>query len=84
MKQKQGKLEEDRAAIGAILNDIVWMAVRYAHGRSTVAPSTVRRAVKEIKEIYPNFKLKRDDALLRHEPERTGPAEDYLDDLFTM
>jgi len=44
---------------GAI-EDILWMAIRYADGRRTYAPSTVRRAVKVFKEVYPDFKVKHD------------------------
>ena len=34
------------------ITDILWMAIRYADGRHTYVPSTVRRAVKTIKEVY--------------------------------
>ena len=38
--------------------DVVWMAIRYAHGRSTYAPSMVRQSIKKIQEIYPHWKPK--------------------------
>jgi hypothetical protein len=55
---------------GAI-EDILWMAIRYADGRHTYAPSMVRRAVKVFEEVYPDFKIKED---LTIEP----PTEDDL------
>ena len=55
---------------GAI-EDILWMAIRYADGRHTYAPSMVRRAVKVFEEVYPDFKIKED---LTIEP----PNEDDL------
>ena len=55
---------------GAIEN-ILWMAIRYADGRHTYAPSMVRRAVKVFEEVYPDFKIKED---LTIEP----PTEDDL------
>lgn len=55
---------------GAI-EDILWMAIRYADGRHTYAPSMVRRAVKVFEEVYPDFKIKEDRTI---EP----PTEDDL------
>ena len=61
------------------------MAIRYADGRHTYAPSMVRRAVKVFEEVYPDFKIKEDrtidppteDDLSRGRASR----EDYLYDL---
>ena len=55
---------------GAI-EDILWMAIRYADGRHTYAPSMVRRAVKVFEEVYLDFKIKEDRTI---EP----PTEDDL------
>ena len=68
---------------GAI-EDILWMAIRYADGRRTYAPSTVRRAVKVFKEVYPDFKVKHDITIHPPEEEELGGIsfkEDYLYDL---
>ena len=76
-------LTKDDKIKGAI-SDILWMAIRYADGRHTYAPSTVRRAVKVIKEVYPDFKLKEDKALIKpNEKDLFGASfkEDYLYDL---
>ena len=64
--------------------DIVWMAIRYAHGRHTYAPGMVRDAVNAYKELYPDFKLK-EDKTLEPKPDTFGGMvleEDYLNDLF--
>jgi len=40
--------------------DVVWMAVRYAHGRMTYATYMVRDAVKEFKKVFPDWEMKED------------------------
>jgi hypothetical protein len=65
--------------------DTIWMAIRYAHGRSTYAPSMVRDAVKLYQSIYPDFKLKQDVTIEAPHKEdlNLGSCEsDYLHDLF--
>lgn len=52
--------------------DIVWMAIRYAHGRSTFSPITVRDAVKSYKAAFPDFMIIREQ------------ESDYLNDLFDV
>ena len=74
--------KEDK--IKEAITDILWMAIRYADGRHTYAPSTVRRAVKVIKEVYPDFKIKEDKILIQpNEKDLFGASskEDYLYDL---
>jgi hypothetical protein len=86
MKQNKGNLEESEAKIREVLDDIVWMAIRYAHGRHTTAPSTVRSAVKKIKEIYPDFDLGKDKTIkppTESELKGIGFRDDYLDDLYS-
>lgn len=70
-----------------IINDILWMAIRYAHGRHTYAPHMVRDAVRKLKNLYPDFKLKPDTTITpptEEELEKGGWVirGDYLDDLF--
>lgn len=43
--KKQEKKELQKA-----IEDILWMAARYAHGRHTYAPSMVRDSVKVFQE----------------------------------
>ena len=80
MKEKEKQLLE-------IINDILWMAIRYAHGRHSYAPYIVRDAVKKLKNLYPDFKLKPDSTIsppTEEEIEKQGFIfrGDYLDDLF--
>ena len=68
---------------GAI-EDILWMAIRYADGRHTYAPSMVRSAVKVFKEVYPDFKIREDNTIDPPREEELGGMsfrEDYLYDL---
>ncbi len=65
-----------------IIDEILWMAARYAHGRQTFAPSIIRDVVKKMKQIYPEWKPKIDRVIKPKEPEDRGMAEDYLDDIF--
>jgi len=74
--------KEDK--IKGVITDILWMAIRYADGRHTYAPSTVRRAVKVIKEVYPDFKITEDITLIQPNEKDlfgTSSKEDYLYDL---
>jgi len=74
------------AILRKCIEDILWMAIRYSHGRHTHAPHTVRQVVHTLKELFPDFKLKRDplihppkDWMLEQPMVERG---DYLDDLF--
>ena len=63
----------------------IWMAIRYAHGRSTYAPLMVRDAVRLYQSIYPDFKLKQDVTIeAPHKEDLNGMSfeSDYLHDLF--
>ena len=67
------------------IEDILWMAIRYADGRHTYAPSMVRRAVKTFEEVYPDFKI-REDQTIKPPTENdlnrgSSFREDYLYDL---
>jgi hypothetical protein len=69
-----------------IIENILWMAIRYAHGRHTYAPSMVREAVADIKKLYPDFRLRKDVTIEPPKKEDIGGMkfrDDYLDDLFT-
>lgn len=46
------------------LNEIVWMARRYADGRQTYAPSMFNEAYDILQELYGNFELDRKDITL--------------------
>lgn len=65
--------------------DVVWMAIRYAHGRATYAPSMVRQSIKKIQEIYPDWKPQKDHVICPRDPKHNESYifdSDYLDDLF--
>jgi hypothetical protein len=69
-----------------IIRDTLWMAIRYAHGRHTVAPCIVRDAVKRMKALYPEWSLKPDTTIQAPQAGELGGMafrDDYLDDLFT-
>jgi len=71
----------------SVINDIMWMAIRYAHGRNTYAPSTVREAVQIMKSLYPDWELGKDDTIKppkKEEIKGMNFREDYLDDLFKI
>ena len=69
-----------------IIENTFWMSIRYAHGRHTYAPYIIRDVFKELKEIFPDFKLKKDQTIekpTKEELNQTGTLrEDWLDDLF--
>ncbi len=65
--------------------DVIWMAARYASGRSTYAPSMVREAVNLFKEVDPNWEMRPDntimaDKCLRMEADNLGA--DFLLDIY--
>ena len=65
--------------------EVIWMAIRYAHGRHTYAPSMVRDAVIKYKQIFPDFVLKEDIVIKPPDESELGSYKlrsDYLDDLF--
>jgi hypothetical protein len=66
--------------------DVIWMAIRYANGRATYFPSTVRDSVKEFQKVFPDWKprhdptLKDDRQMVESRVRRTVQG-DWLDDL---
>ena len=77
--------KSDEKRLQSAIEDILWMAARYAHGRHTYAPSTVRDSVAVFKDVFPDFKIKQDHVI---EPPTdieiggTSFRSDYLDDIF--
>ena len=72
--------------IKEIFTDIVWMAIRYANGRSTYAPSVIRDSIEKIKKIFPDFELIYDQTIQPPDEEQLRLPNvlqsDYLYDLF--
>ena len=77
-----GNIKRDNEILIQIVKDIMWMSVRYAHGRHTYAPSMVRDAMKHFKKICPDYKY-RDVTIKPPDHECIGMdfRSDYLDDL---
>lgn len=82
-KEKLNKLRQ-------VIDDIFWMAMRYANGRQTSAPDDVRKAYYVIKQVFPDFKLKYDRVIIRDanelreyykEKNMHYLESDFLDDL---
>jgi hypothetical protein len=63
--------------------DIYWMSIRYAHGRQTYAPSTVRNAINDFKKVHPEWKPKKDITIKAppKDPYETY-GNDYLNDIY--
>ena len=65
--------------------DTIWMAIRYANGRHTYAPHTVREQIENFKKVFPDFELRFDRTIEKpSEDMLKGIAipTDYLYDLF--
>ena len=63
--------------------NVVWMAIRYAHGRHTYAPGMVRDAIAKFKAVCPDFELKQDITINPPDSlDNIALRSDYLDDLF--
>jgi hypothetical protein len=77
--------KKDEQRLKAAIEDILWMAARYAHGRHTYAPLMVRDSVKVFKELFADFKIKQDHVIEPPKENELGGASlisDYLDDIF--
>jgi len=59
----------DKEILKKAYEDIIWMAIRYAHGRQTYAPSMVRDSIKEFQQVFPDWRP-RHDITLRSDRER--------------
>ena len=59
--------------------DVVWMSIRYAHGRNTYAPDMVRDAVEQFRLVFPEWKPKMDIVVSKQK--ESGSSD--LNDLFT-
>lgn len=79
---------DDKQKIEALrkcFEDVIWMAIRYAHGRHTYAPYMVRDAISKFREIFPDWEIMEDKTLASPEEGDIGGFVfngDYLNDLF--
>jgi hypothetical protein len=77
--------KSDEKRLQSAIEDILWMAARYAHGRHTYAPSMVRDSVAVFKDVFTDFKIKQDHVIESPADDKIGGASfrsDYLDDIF--
>ena len=77
--------KSDEKRLQSAIEDILWMAARYAHGSHTYAPSTVRDSVEVFKDVFPDFKIKQDHVIEPPTDNEIGGTSfrgDYLDDIF--
>jgi hypothetical protein len=77
--------KKDEQRLKAAIEDILWMAARYAHGRHTYAPSMVRDSVKVFKDLFPDLNIKQDHVInppIESEIGGLSFRSDYLDDIF--
>jgi len=83
---KVKKLEKEVEVLKYIIKNILWMSVRYSHGRHTYAPGIIRECVSLLKNLYPNEQFLQPDRTI----EPPSPEElknpmalrsDWLDDL---
>jgi hypothetical protein len=66
-------------------DEVIWMAIRYADGRHTFAPSTVRDAIRDYQKVNPEWKLRHDRTIEKPTDDMIGGVSfesDYLWDLF--
>jgi len=77
--------KSDEKRLQSAIEDILWMAARYAHGRHTYAPSIVRDSVAVFKDVFPDFNIKQDHVIEPPTDSEISGAlfrSDYLDDIF--
>jgi hypothetical protein len=78
--------KEKIAILKHCYTETIWMAIRYAHGRYTYAPSMVRASINDFKKVFPDWKLQKDNTIkhsIEKEIDDVSFHGDYLDDLFT-
>ena len=81
-------MSKDLEILKEAYTEVIWMAIRYAHGRRSCAPSTVRDSIKQFQKVFPDWKP-RYDGTLKDDRERMEGSftdlvalkEDWLDDL---
>jgi hypothetical protein len=56
-------MSKDLDILKEAYTEVIWMAIRYAHGRQTYAPSTVRDSIKNFQKVFPDWKPWSDETL---------------------
>lgn len=60
---KIDELKKQNHVLKTCVNDLFWMARRYANGRHTTVPSTVRMWYKILKKDFPDIRIEPDDTI---------------------
>ncbi len=53
-------MSKDLDILKKAYEDVIWMAIRYANGRATYAPSMVRDSIKQFQRVFPDWKPRYD------------------------
>lgn len=56
-------MKNQKEILKKCFTDVIWMAIRYANGRQTYAPSMIRSAIKNFQEVFPDWKPRKDITL---------------------
>ena len=64
-------------------DDVIWQAARYAHGRSTYAPTMVREAVALRREVDPDWRLGHDPSIKKLDRLECLSQSDDLTDIYS-
>ena len=71
-EQKNKMTEKEKIEIVKdCFEEVIWMAIRYADGRHTYAPSSVRRAINQFQKVFPDWEPKKDSTIDK-------PTEDMI------
>jgi len=65
--------------------ETIWMAIRYADGRRTYAPDTVRQAINQFKIVFPDWKPRPDGVIKppkKEDVKSMNLASYHLHDIF--
>lgn len=81
--RKLASMEMDINTLKHIIRKTFWMARRYAHGRQTGSPSTIRECYQLLKVRFPDLVPKKDVVIEPPDPKDVHGMtfrSDYLDD----
>lgn len=79
--------KEKIAILENCFKETIWMAIRYANGRHTFAPSIVRDAVRDFQKVFPEWKPIHDLTIEKPTSDDIGDfrlEDDYLFDLVNL
>ena len=77
--------KKEKEILKHCFEEVIWMAIGYADGRHTYAPSMVRDSIRDFKTVFPDWKPKQDQVIKKPTSDMIGGSSfesDYLWDLF--